>query len=456
MGFLKSAFTASCRIHSRAITLKRLTAAAGPTLYSGARATPSNYFRYLAGPSQTVVTGSEFIIPVSTLTGTMTQLLSFPGVPTEGTFTIGYGPDSSTLIDTATDTAVEIQVAVRAINPVLARVTVTGDYTTGFLFTMIDIQSPLLLTYTPSDLHVGTLVLPSLSGGKSYKLALIGDLGITAPGGIVSAWEDQSGNGYIATPASGAPTVAPAYDNGHDAVYIDSGQALSIPGFSLSTSFTAFALTDIDDSGSWGFFLEHSQVSDANPGFMLNLSPGGDANLIGIHRDTADIHYVSNVNDLVKTRSLVVIGYDASTQTFRGIQDGVDLSFGGDTGAPTTVESVVTDSLNIGRRNGGADPSTQAKVSAIIIVEGFLTQTEIDDVTATLTDYFSVAPGVTTEPPNVDNTLVTLAESMSVPWSPVILRGDKIIDGSKHLTIKEIIEIPDLGGETMGWRVRVE
>lgn len=50
---------------------------------------------------------------------------------------------------------------------------------------------------------------------------------------------------------------------------------------------------------------------------------------------------------------------------------------------------------------------------------------------------------------NISNTLS--------PWSDPILKGDKIIDSVyKYMTIDEIIEMVDVGGEIIGYRVRAE
>ncbi len=52
--------------------------------------------------------------------------------------------------------------------------------------------------------------------------------------------------------------------------------------------------------------------------------------------------------------------------------------------------------------------------------------------------------------------VATIAYGTNVPFSPILLRGDKLIDGSKIWTVKEIIPLPDLGGDDLGYRVRVE
>ena len=52
---------------------------------------------------------------------------------------------------------------------------------------------------------------------------------------------------------------------------------------------------------------------------------------------------------------------------------------------------------------------------------------------------------------------ITIANTDGLAWTPIIQRGDKIVDplyGS--IAIDEIIEIPDIGGNIMGYRVRCE
>lgn len=48
-------------------------------------------------------------------------------------------------------------------------------------------------------------------------------------------------------------------------------------------------------------------------------------------------------------------------------------------------------------------------------------------------------------------------DSIETKFSPVIKRGDKIVhDLYGSMAIDEVIEMPDIGGEIMGWRVRCE
>lgn len=125
---LKQALNALTALHSRPATLKRL---GEPDMFSPCRITPSNYFRFLRGPEYTTVKGVEFIIPLDTMTGQFAQLLSFSGIPDEGTFKIKFGSNTTADLPFNT-TAVDIQAALRLFSP-LSNVIVTGSFLTGFL-----------------------------------------------------------------------------------------------------------------------------------------------------------------------------------------------------------------------------------------------------------------------------------------------------------------------------------
>lgn len=180
---LKQAFNLISRIHSRAATLKRHGT---PDIFSPVRITPSNYFRYLDGPSQTVIRGREFVLPVDTMTGHATQLISFSAVPTLGSFHLTYnGLDTSSF--PFNETAANIQTALRLISG-LAYITVTGNFTTGFLVTFIGVEVPFLLTATqeipPLDATIsiavstGSLWSPIIKRGDKIVDSLYGHLAI--------------------------------------------------------------------------------------------------------------------------------------------------------------------------------------------------------------------------------------------------------------------------------------
>lgn len=66
MGLLKQAFNALTRMHGRKATLTRLSK--DGDMVTDIRITPSNFFRNQEGPSQIIVRGREFIIPVDFIT----------------------------------------------------------------------------------------------------------------------------------------------------------------------------------------------------------------------------------------------------------------------------------------------------------------------------------------------------------------------------------------------------
>lgn len=137
---LKTAFNMLTRIHSRAATMRR---PGNPDIFSPVRITPSNYFRFIEGPSEMVIHGREFILPTDTLLGQWTQKITFSKVPTVGSFVLYYGlEDTDSIAFSAT--AADIQTELREI-PGLANVTVTGSFSSGFVVTFVGVSSPALL-----------------------------------------------------------------------------------------------------------------------------------------------------------------------------------------------------------------------------------------------------------------------------------------------------------------------
>ncbi len=341
MGIMKSAFNAACRLHSRPVIHKRLTASPNPTLFSPARATPSNYFRYLAGPSETVVTGSEFILPVSSLTGTQIQLISFNQVPTVGTWRVVYGTSATTYLNFDA-TASDLQVALRLITG-LELVVVTGDYTLGFSVEMFGIQSPL------------TFAVQGSAGGTPQVLI-------------------------------GAFTTPHVYDSNLQNFTVDEGA----PG---------------------------SAVYTIDPTDLKVTIPATASVANGDHFIFAD---------------------DSNNYYYLIIElDGVQLPI---TGGWVSGPNASAFWIYIPVVTGGTSlQNTQALQDALTADTNF---------TANLTSSFSGNA--------FDATGTVAVQDVGTLFSPLILRGDKLLDGSKSYTIKEIIEMPDVGGDVLGYRVRVE
>lgn len=124
---LQSAFNSVCRLHSRPGYIKRLGT---PDIFSPLRMTPSNYFRYLAGPSQTIVAGIEIIIPVLTMVGQPYLIITPDHIPTSGTFKLSFTLDGGSPVTTADidfdADGPTIQTAIRLLTG-CANATVTGD-----------------------------------------------------------------------------------------------------------------------------------------------------------------------------------------------------------------------------------------------------------------------------------------------------------------------------------------
>jgi len=140
---LRQAFNALVRLHSRPAHIKRLGT---PDLYSPIRITPSNYFRFLEGPSSTTIHGREFVIPVDTIKGTQQQVISFSAVPTEGKYYLTYNSINTAQFN-FNDAASVLQAALRLISG-LDAVVVAGAHTSQFTITFYGVQTPLAITVT--------------------------------------------------------------------------------------------------------------------------------------------------------------------------------------------------------------------------------------------------------------------------------------------------------------------
>lgn len=136
---LKSALNAILSLHSREATLKRLGT---PDIYSPCRVSPSNYHRNQNGPEYTTIKGTEYIIPLDSLTGHQAFEVHFNGAPDSGSFKISLsGTDTAFL--PFDSTAMDIQEEIRAI-PGFEYAECSGDFASGFIFTMVGSQDATL------------------------------------------------------------------------------------------------------------------------------------------------------------------------------------------------------------------------------------------------------------------------------------------------------------------------
>jgi hypothetical protein len=127
---LKAALNAMVKIHSREALIKRLGTV---DTYSPCRIMPSNFFRFIRGPEHTSIKGVEFIIPVDSMLGQFSQLVTFSAIPDDGSFKLKFGSNITGDIP-YNATASDIQTALRLLTP-LANVIVTGSFLLGFTIT---------------------------------------------------------------------------------------------------------------------------------------------------------------------------------------------------------------------------------------------------------------------------------------------------------------------------------
>lgn len=149
---LKTAFNSLTRIHSREAKLKRQGPVPADDIYSPCRITPSNYFRFLRGPEFTTIHGREFVIPVDTMKGQFSQIITFDSIPDSGTYKLSY--NSLDTVDLSYDAdASSIQTELRLL-PGLSKVTVSGDYATGFFIVFTGFSSdPYTIIIVDSSLE---------------------------------------------------------------------------------------------------------------------------------------------------------------------------------------------------------------------------------------------------------------------------------------------------------------
>lgn len=167
MGFLKNVFNSVMGINSKPVTLKRI---GNPTIYSPARAGRGNYFRYASGPAETVITGREFVVPVSTILGTKKTVLSVDNPVTAGSFalTIHYNGGSISVMNIAFDiTASDLQALIRGMS---------GDLSSINILTALDADQNIAIewvgiqTLTSVDLNISSLTGPTVvTSLTSYK-----------------------------------------------------------------------------------------------------------------------------------------------------------------------------------------------------------------------------------------------------------------------------------------------
>ncbi len=204
---LKQAFNAVIRLNSRTAFLKRIE---DPELTSPIRIAPANYFTKIGAPSAIIAQGREFIIPVDSIVGTRTVLISFSVEPTSGSFTIALGSQISASFD-ETATSADIQTELRT-KTGMSKIGVEGNYADGFLISFygvvigfptvsvgnslngpstvaITVGSPIYVPWSGRKIQRGDRIVDSVHG--SMAIDIIEDM--TDLGGDVMGFRARCG-----------------------------------------------------------------------------------------------------------------------------------------------------------------------------------------------------------------------------------------------------------------------
>lgn len=133
-------------------------------------------------------------------------------------------------------------------------------------------------TSTPSTPR--TAILAPYTSYSGMKLYLNPEAGITLNGSTVSAWADQSGNGYTASQGTTAnqPTYLASGINGKAALSFDGvNDSLSIPSFTTDAPITVFVVAN---TSTRGMIMEQSPNLNMNSGFYVH-APGLQSFFVG-------------------------------------------------------------------------------------------------------------------------------------------------------------------------------
>lgn len=56
----------------------------------------------------------------------------------------------------------------------------------------------------------------------------------------------------------------------------------------------------------------------------------------------------------------------------------------------------------------------------------------------------------------IDGPVTEVWAATTTPWTELLKKGDRLTDGTQHWAVDEIMAMPDLGGQTMAFRVRCD
>jgi len=288
----------------------------------------------------------------------------------------------------------------------------------------VTVSAPVTLTVTQPD----PIPLPALA---NLRLWLRADKGVTDVAGVVSAWNDQSGNFNNAAQSDNSrrPIVVPDAVNGQPAIRFDGGDdslvAASSPTLAIVGDISTFFVVKFDDfDGFRAVWAKTQNNLPASTDFYLLPTTGRPRVFRGNGGGSAGSS--DAINPPVPGQ-FVIIAFDQSGTTLHHYLDGQPNGEGtitailGDTGAP----------LHIGTRG---DQFTRMKgdIAEIVIYDTALSEAD----RTTVFTYLGQRYGIATTPEltivnNFDGTVTVswpstvpgweleTATALAGPWDPI-------------------------------------
>ena len=224
-------------------------------------------------------------------------------------------------------------------------------------------------------------------------LWLRADLGITQSGGLVSAWNDESGGARNFTQATGAnqPTFVTNAFNGYNGIQFD--------GTNSFMQFTSWGTTGIKTIIA--VFLDNGTSVNESCLFNTSTGTGGGAGLVydttgwgadGVSASSSNSAFITETS-LNNTYNVVAVTYDSSGSTFNTtayLNGKKNTTF---TGTSVSVNAIVG-TANLGFRNDGtATRKFNGTILELAIYSGELTSGQITSVSKFMATRYGITLG---------------------------------------------------------------
>lgn len=216
---------------------------------------------------------------------------------------------------------------------------------------------------------------PDNIGGLALWLDANDSSTITESGGLVSQWDDKSGNGNDALQGTGAnqPLLVNNLFSGKAAIRFDGiNDRLATDGtFAIGSNVTMFVVSKASATNNKQVFIEQSVTLGANDGIQFN-SRGNRP--VGVRNSAVSVVPPTNTNWMGINLALGSFTYDGASLKyfFNGtIQN---------TTSGSISNNLVTDNLYIGGRAASGTINTDGDICEILIYDKLLSAEEMDAV----------------------------------------------------------------------------